>query len=527
MRVTILPFVLVSLIVSEGVAVPLSANTLTPAAQRGLQIYVEGTSPTGYGMTAVLGKEGVEVPASVLPCVNCHGHDGRGRPEGGVTPSNITWEALTKPYGVTHSGGRTHPPYTEDKLKRAIMMGIDAVGQQLHVAMPRYRLSPRDLTDLVAYLKQIGTQLAPGLTETTIRVGTILPPSKTPAGKGQAIRGVLTAYFDAINRQGGIYNRRIEVHFAESPERPVARAEAARAFLEDAQVFALASSFMSGADADIASLAREHSVPMIGAFTRFPQVDFPLNRHVFYLYGGLKEQGRALAMFAAKEYAATPLSVAIVHLNEKTAREVADVIQTQAQASGWPSGERIEVFSEQFSPSRLVGALRDKEIGIVFFLGSSSATSAFFQEAHAHEWTPIVLMPGTWAGQEIFDAPKSFDGRIFLSYPTLPVDRTPGGMREYLSLAEPEKRSSRHLTAQLFALSSAKVLLEGIRRAGRDISREKLIEELEGLYEFHTGLTPAVSFGPNRRIGALGAYIVSIDLQAKTLVPLNVWIELN
>src|SRR5215468_5525991 len=72
-----------------------AATSLTPEAQRGQHIYRRGSSPAGYEMNAVLEPAGVAVPAAVLPCVNCHGHDGRGRAEGGVTPADISWQTLT------------------------------------------------------------------------------------------------------------------------------------------------------------------------------------------------------------------------------------------------------------------------------------------------------------------------------------------------------------------------------------------------------------------------------------------------
>src|SRR5262245_52341572 len=92
--------------------------------ERGRQIYLFGTSPSGGEITAVMSDAGVEVPASTVPCGGCHGRDGRGNREGGVYPSDLTWAALTKPYGVTHPGGRKHPPYDVRALKRSIAMGI-------------------------------------------------------------------------------------------------------------------------------------------------------------------------------------------------------------------------------------------------------------------------------------------------------------------------------------------------------------------------------------------------------------------
>jgi hypothetical protein len=47
------------------------------------------------------------------------------------------------------------------------------------------------------------------------------------------------------------------------------------------------------------------------------------------------------------------------------------------------------------------------------------------------------------------------------------------------------------------------------------------------LYEYDTGLMPKITFGPNRRIGALGAYIVTIDPEKK-LFPASVeWVAVE
>jgi ABC-type branched-subunit amino acid transport system substrate-binding protein len=524
---TLPPVLLIAILAGVNLSASSLVGQLTLAEEHGKHIYLRGTSPSGQGITALLGKTDTEVPVSVLTCASCHGYDGRGKPEGGVVPSNITWEALTKPYGITHPSGRHHPPYTERLLKRAITGGLDPAGNKLHVAMPRFQMSHQDLADLITYLKQLGKSLDPGLTETTIEVGTILPPGRRLAEMSRAVRAVLEAYFDEINQAGGIYNRRIVLRFAEPLDPSEEGIKTVQTFLEKERIFALTSSFMAGADEEIAALVQDQEIPLVGVFTLDPQVRFPLNRYVFYLLdSGLKEQGRALAAFAAKQYAAKNPPTAIIHADEETARAVAQAIRTECQRSGWDAVEELDVSRGQFNAALLVRRLRDKATEIVFFLGPSAAASVFLQEAQSLDWDPILLVPGSLVGSELFAVPISFDGRIFLSFPSLP-SQTPEGVAEYQKLARARKLPSQHLATQLAALSSAKVLVEGFKRTGRDINREKLIEALEGLYEFKTGFTAAVTYGPDRRVGALGAYIVSLDLEAKSFVPVGGWIELN
>ena len=64
-----------------------------------------------------------------------------------------------------------------------------------------------------------------------------------------------------------------------------------------------------------------------------------------------------------------------------------------------------------------------------------------------------------------------------------------------------------------------------MKQAGRQLSRGRLIEVLEGLSEFDTGLTPPVSYSPNRRIGVRGAYVLAIDLEGGTMMPASGWID--
>ena len=59
------------------------------------------------------------------------------------------------------------------------------------------------------------------------------------------------------------------------------------------------------------------------------------------------------------------------------------------------------------------------------------------------------------------------------------------------------------------------------------LSREKFMRSLEKLYQFQTGLTPRITYGPNRRIGVLGSHVVTVDLEKKNFVPVGEWIEIS
>src|ERR1700730_12004921 len=102
-----------------GVAV---TQELTPEEERGHEIYLHGVSPPGQAITVQFGKDGPQLLASSAPCANCHGRDGRGRSEGGVTPSDLRWFQLTRETPAGSGSFRSRPAYTDRLVTRAFTM---------------------------------------------------------------------------------------------------------------------------------------------------------------------------------------------------------------------------------------------------------------------------------------------------------------------------------------------------------------------------------------------------------------------
>ena len=155
-----------------------------------------------------------------------------------------------------------------------------------------------------------------------------------------------------------------------------------------------------------------------------------------------------------------------------------------------------------------------------------SDAGALFKDAEVVSWTPTVYLLGSLVGKDIVGlVPVKMKDNIFLAFPTVPADVSEAGAAEYSALLERYKLKSGHAAAQASALAAAKVLVHGLELAGKNLSRERLVTTLEGLYDYDTGLMPRITFGPNRRIGALGAYIVTIDPEKK-LFPASVeWVS--
>ena len=531
---------------SESSTLNLSAFSGEMSAQqrRGQAIYFTGKSPSNKPIQARLNSSGALLPATLMPCVNCHLYNGKGTTEGGITTADIRWLTLTKPYGPGQD--TPHIPYDRRSIKKAIAMGIGATGQSLNQVMPRYQLSLQDMDDLIAFLTGLGAYQTNGITESTIRIGVILPVENLQ--QSLAIKQALLAYFDELNQQGGIYQRQFKLIFIQSPAQKSQTALLNfKQALTKSNVFAFVASHLNGIEALMADFSQRSGIPVIGAFSPNPERTFPLNRYIFYLLSGQTRQTLALQSFA-KQYKFTtqrspPLATsaqATKSTEEIKSRilieNTEDFIQLRKYFNKQQNHSNVEVITlESIKPlakittqlTSQLQTLQQQKVELVYLLVSQPLRSAFFQQATRLNWRPNVLLPGSQFSNGLFNSPAAFDQRIFVAMPSLPFDYKTEGIRAYQLLKKKHKLSSKYRNSQLLALSSALLLKQGLIDTGRGMEQQKLVAKTESLYQFDTELTPLISYGPNRRQGASGAYVVTLDLLNKTIIPVSRWLEVK
>src|SRR5262249_33836950 len=302
---------------------------------------------------------------SSIACANCHGREGQGKTEGGVSPTNLTWDSLTRPYTVTTPSGRQHSAYDEALLKRAITMGFDPAGNELHVAMPRFRMSLEDMTDLIAYIKKMGKSLDPGLTATTIQLGAVVPGEGPLSEIGRALRGVIEAYFEELNNQGGIFGRRIELLVMNGGETDVRRSVARGG------LFALVAPFTAGADETFGAAFEEEQIPVVGPITLLPQTGTAAKRHTFYLYSGPAQQARALFAFAVTDLKPSCRRVAVVCPDSRISAGLITVAEEQSASLSLKVVAARKYSEGRLDAGQTASQLREADPDTVFFFGNS------------------------------------------------------------------------------------------------------------------------------------------------------------
>ena len=503
-----------------------AAFQVAAAQSRGKQIYLQGSSSNGGEITAIVGAEGVSLPASAVPCASCHGADGLGRPEGGVQPPDIRWSELTKIYGHVHQDGRRHPAFSAVSLARLLRTGLDPADNQIDNSMPRYSMSMQDMDDLVAYLRYLETDRDPGVEKGRIQVATLLPLQGPQAGLGRAMAQVILAHFKEVNKRGGIFGRKLELLAIPYGESPRGTLDNLRSAIEKEGIFALVGAYTIGLDEPILEMLRAEKVPLVGPFTLNPG-DALINSDSFYIYPGFAEQARVLVQQALAEGTEGEVRLVLAGPEGDHIDQLITAIQEQLPKTETGRSTPLRYPPGKLDAAELAGRLQKIDSDAVLFLGDQSALQALLDALAERELKPRIYLLSAYVPRPLFDAPAVFHKRIFLAYPTLSSDISAAGRAEYMRLADLHGLPHDHLQAQVAALAASKLLVEGLRGAGRTLNRQKLVAAIEALYRYDTGLTPPLTYGPNRRIGARGAHVMVVDLLKKTNTAVGEWHEVR
>lgn len=341
-----------------------------------------------------------------------------------------------------------------------------------------------------------------GVTDNSILIGMTAPFSGPNGAYGLDMKMVINAYFRQINEAGGVNGRRLELRALDDgyeTERAVANT---RILITRENVFALLASYGSSpTTAAMNEVFGVAKVPLVGAISGADSIrqspkDNPTNRYLFnvrasyaneteaiinqlvslgfkniavlYQNDGFGKSGLDGVVAALKKHRQTPSAVATV---ERNSVEVTQAVQTIAKVN-----PQAVVMVTLYKP-----------------------TAAFVRGLKAAGQTPqfMTLSPvgADLLVQELGDAARGIGISQVMPYPW--NDTTPM-VREYQKLLAKQAQPSYY---GIEAYAMAKLLVDAIRKAGKDLTREKLVTTLEGLQNYDLG-GYRVSYSANERLGS-------------------------
>ena len=362
----------------------------------------------------------------------------------------------------------------------------------------------------------IGSESAvPGVSNTEIVLGSSLALSGHAAYLGtQTLQGA-QAYLNTVNGDGGVFGRRVQVLSIDDAYDPPRCLANTQRFIIDGSVFALFCYVGTPTTVKVLPLLSEARIPLLGMFTGANALREPFLRYAINIRASYYEETEA----------------AIRHMVEDLGlKKIAVFYQYDAYGFDGLVGSELALKHYGLEPvargfytrgtldvEEAVGRIHDSGAEAVVMVGTYSANAKFINLSMELGYDPIFYNVSFVGAEELARRVNSGTSvRVIMSQVVPPPDESTGGSAEGGVVSEYLKALHRYYPAQqpsfvgLEGFLNARILVEGLRRAGPRLTREGFIDAIESIHELTLGQDVTVSFGPDDHQGMDRVYFTKL-----------------
>ena len=327
--------------------------------------------------------------------------------------------------------------------------------------------------------------------------------------------------FEEANAAGGVHGRRfVWADRKRKSAEPADVLDVARRMLDEDRVFALVN-FSGPAIGDIAAHARLRKVPLM--FPHTALVSSEGERYIFTSFP--RFEGEAEMMF---RYLATTRGfhrIAIAHDPNAYGLTFRDALRLHASSFKYQVVGEIPIASRTPADvsAELATLAATKPDAIVMALYPEQAQALMAARARAG-WRGRMVSVGPLTDEASLAVPGGgADGTLgFCYYPDPERSQVPGVIRYRAAItrAHPGRRFDRYT---LYGYTFGRLVVAGVERAGRTLTREGFIDAMESLTNWDAGgVMPEVSFSATNHHAQRAGFIC--EMQGGRLVSVTDWI---
>lgn len=358
-------------------------------------------------------------------------------------------------------------------------------------------------------------EVVPGVSSTEITLGSSLALEGHASYLGiQTLRGALS-YLRNVNALGGVHGRLIALEAIDDGYDPTRCLANTHQLVSSGNIFALFGFVGTPTTARVLPLIEDARIPLVGAFTGANALREPFNRYVFNIRASYYQETKAAVNLLVSNLKYKRIAVFYQYDaygfdglmgTELALREVG--LAPVARGSYVRGGVDIDEALQ-----RIVGAQPDA----VVLVGTYEPCAEFIKQADALGLDAAFFNLSFVGAEELARRlPDNIKGDVFVSQ-VVPPPAAPR-VHELMGIAEDYARHLREYYPEdvpnavgLEGYLNARILVEGLRRAGRNLTRESFMDALESMDVFPLGGDASIAFSPKDHQGLDMVYYTVLD----------------
>jgi len=339
---------------------------------------------------------------------------------------------------------------------------------------------------------------AQGTTDTTILIGQSAAQSGPAAALGKEMRTGIEAYFNRINNTGGVHGRKLKLVSLDDGYEPDRAKANTMQLIEKEKVLALlgyVGTPTSNASLPVFSQAK---VPFIGAFTGAQSLREPFNRYIFNVRASYFDETEGIVDHLSRQGIN---NIAVFYQNDVYGQAGLTGVQRAMQRRNLNIAKTATVERNSIDVKNAVDILNKGNHQSIVMISAYKSCAAFIKEMKSAGST-TQFWNVSFVGSKALAAELGEEGRgVQISQVVpFPWSKANGIVTEYQHVVSPDDKDVFNFSS-LEGYIAAKVLVEGLKRAGRNPNRESLIDAMESMGKIDFGGF-AVHYSPGNHNGS-------------------------
>jgi branched-chain amino acid transport system substrate-binding protein len=340
-----------------------------------------------------------------------------------------------------------------------------------------------------------------GVQENEILIGTANTLSGPSAFVGKEMNIGFQAYIDHTNDHGGIYGRKIRLISCDD-RYETDGALACFKDLIDKKVFGITGCYGAALITKYIPLAMHAKIPLVG-FSSGPifAVD-PVKRYVFTIRPDFVHEERQVIEKLWTE--GNFHRFAVIYQNDSYGSQILNGAQETLKSHNADVVGASSYNRNSDVPPDAFDLVKKANPEIVILGAVQKPAAEILQMASNANWHPIFLLNSGSAVDEFVSlAGPDAEGVLVTEVMPPYVHNDLPLVKQYRELLKKYYPNEKPNFTSLRGYSNAVLWVEGLKRAGKDLTREKFVDALESIHNWDQGLgkTMEVSFSPTKHVG--------------------------
>ena len=315
---------------------------------------------------------------------------------------------------------------------------------------------------------------------------------------GSEMRLGAQTYFNQVNQAGGVFGRQIKLVSLDDGYEPERAAANTKKLIGEDKVFALFGYVGTPTSNAALPIFTEAKVPFFGPFTGAESLRNPHNRYIFNVRASYFDETEKIV---EQITSVGGKSIAVFYQDDAYGKAGLAGVERALAKRNLKITNTGTVERNTVKVEAAVGALIPKQPDAIVMISAYKSIAAFVRGAKKAGFTG-QFHNVSFVGSRALAEELAADGHGVAISQVMPFPFTPSlpVVREYQQALK-ASGSSQYSFTSLEGFVAARIFVEGLKRAGKDLTREKFITALESMNNVDVGGFN-VNFSPKSHNGS-------------------------